>query len=133
MGKQIGLYFREKRKEQKLSVATVSKSAGISKAMIDYIEAGTREPSLGSIARLAAALGIKDITEVVGLRDIELVQEAITDCSDTPEAVSLLLSIGDKQTNAVVIKNHIKLLTDLFEQVSTGLRELESAFKDIEV
>lgn len=56
MGLALGQYIKSVRKSAKMSAATLSKEASISKSYLDYIESGAREPAVDILAKLAAVL-----------------------------------------------------------------------------
>jgi transcriptional regulator with XRE-family HTH domain len=58
MGLALGQYIKSIRKNVKMSSATLSKKADISKSYLDYIESGAREPQIDVLAKIAAALQI---------------------------------------------------------------------------
>jgi transcriptional regulator with XRE-family HTH domain len=58
MGKQLGEFLRNKRKERKESVRSLSERAGLSKSYLDFIESGVREPSSDILYKIADSLSI---------------------------------------------------------------------------
>lgn len=97
MGKELGAYLRGHRLEKALAVVDLSKVTGISKAMINYIEVGAREPTIKMIARYAAAIGFDSLNDVLRIRLAEEVAEALSDCGEADTntgVVELLQSAG---------------------------------------
>lgn len=58
LDRYIGLVLREKRQAQSLTIADVASLAGVSRGMLSKIENGQVSPSLDTLRRLAAALGM---------------------------------------------------------------------------
>jgi transcriptional regulator with XRE-family HTH domain len=61
--------LKRARAESGLSQTQLAKSAGISHSEIYRLEAGTREPRLGTLLNLGNALGIEGADLLVGLGD----------------------------------------------------------------
>jgi XRE family aerobic/anaerobic benzoate catabolism transcriptional regulator len=55
---QVGTRVREERKTKKLTLAQLADLAGLSARFVGEVERGRANPSLGSLAELAAALGV---------------------------------------------------------------------------
>lgn len=77
MGIQLGRFIKTSRQEKKMSVKTLSSSAGISKSYIDYIEAGAREPQVEMLAKIAAVLDLP-LEKLLDIQKREQMQTAIT-------------------------------------------------------
>jgi len=58
LGKRLGNYIKNLRKEKKIPARVLSEQTGISKSFIDYVENGLREPSAESLAKIAAILDV---------------------------------------------------------------------------
>ena len=58
LDRYIGLVLREKRQAQSLTIADVAGLAGVSRGMLSKIENGQVSPSLDTLRRIAAALGM---------------------------------------------------------------------------
>ncbi|WP_139349810.1 helix-turn-helix domain-containing protein [Thioalkalivibrio denitrificans] len=58
LDRYIGLVLRERRQAQSLTIADVAGLAGVSRGMLSKIENGQVSPSLDTLRRLAAALGM---------------------------------------------------------------------------
>ena len=58
MGKKLGQYIKNLRKENKIPARVLAEKTGMSKSFIDYVENGLREPSAESLAKIAAVLDI---------------------------------------------------------------------------
>lgn len=56
---KVGDTIRRLREERKLSQAAVAKRAKIGRITLLRIEAGTQDPTVGTLARIARALGVK--------------------------------------------------------------------------
>lgn len=61
----MGLRIRQLREEARLSLRDLAKAAGVDFSTIHRIEVGTEEPRLGTLGKLAKALGvsIRDLIE----------------------------------------------------------------------
>jgi repressor LexA len=57
MGKILGQYLKNKRKEKRLASRELSEMSGLSKSFVDYVESGIREPSPDTLKKIADALG----------------------------------------------------------------------------
>ncbi len=55
---QIVRLLREERERKKLSKYAVAERSGLSEQMIGYVERGLRQPSLETVVRMAAGLGV---------------------------------------------------------------------------
>lgn len=73
MGKQTATRFaanlRQARAKSGLSQTQLARAAGISQSEIYRLEAGTREPRLGTLINLGKAMGIDGAELLVGLED----------------------------------------------------------------
>lgn len=73
MGKNTAPRFaanlRQARAKSGLSQTQLAKAAGISQSEIYRLEAGTREPRLGTLVSLGKAMGIDGADLLVGLDD----------------------------------------------------------------
>jgi transcriptional regulator with XRE-family HTH domain len=56
--RQFGKRLRTLREAAGRSQADVAKRAGLSRVFVNQLEAGTRDPSLSTLTRLAKALGV---------------------------------------------------------------------------
>jgi transcriptional regulator with XRE-family HTH domain len=54
---ELGGHIRSKRQQEGMTMAALAEAAGVSQSLISQIERGLAEPSLGSLRRIAAALG----------------------------------------------------------------------------
>ncbi len=60
----VSRILREEREKQSLSMTSVAKKAGLSRAMISFVERDLRTPSLETLLRITAALEL-DLGEVI--------------------------------------------------------------------
>jgi HTH-type transcriptional regulator, competence development regulator len=67
----FGTVLRRYRKQRELTQEQVSWSSGVDRKFISRIELGQREPGLGTILKLVAALGV-DFTEFMSAVDTEV-------------------------------------------------------------
>jgi len=79
MGKQLGEFIKNKRKEKKDSVRSLAEKAGLSKSYLDFIESGVREPSSEMLFKIADALSLpKDVLlEIKKNEDLNKIDENI--------------------------------------------------------
>lgn len=57
------------RKASKLTQAKLATAAQVSHSMIEFIEAGVRQPSVDTLHRIAAALGV-EATEIATIAEV---------------------------------------------------------------
>ena len=123
MGRQLGLYLRERRKEKGMSVNAVAQVSGISKGMLDCIEFGKRDPSYAMVARFAAAVGIEDLTPVFRVYATELATEALAEIGENNYGAANLLAKWLSIPNEInpYLNAHIEELISLSSDVSEKL------------
>jgi transcriptional regulator with XRE-family HTH domain len=61
---EVARLLRVERQRQGLSLGGLAEKAGLSRQMISYVEQGERNPTLDTLLRVAAALGI-ELDEVI--------------------------------------------------------------------
>lgn len=102
MGKELGTYLREMRKDSKITVPAMVKATGVSKSMITYIESGKRYPGFAVMLKYASAVGVLDIAPMIDIYLREQVNSAITELKGTG-AEKLVKAWLDKQANKDVL------------------------------
>ena len=63
--KQMGRRLQKLRTQRKMSRAELAESAGISRQYIRQLEAGLSDPTVGTLQKIAKALGVP-VTELLG-------------------------------------------------------------------
>jgi transcriptional regulator with XRE-family HTH domain len=63
--KQMGRRLQKLRKEREMSRAQLADLAGITRQYVRQLEAGLSDPTVGTLQKLAKALGV-DVTELLG-------------------------------------------------------------------
>ncbi len=73
----VAVKIKEHRKQLKLSLDALAKKAGISKGMLVEVEKGTANPSIATLCKLSAALGVSvaDIVNVASKPTINVIAE----------------------------------------------------------
>jgi transcriptional regulator with XRE-family HTH domain len=61
---QVAHILRREREKRRLSMNRVAERAGLSQQMVSYVERGMRNPTLETLLRMAAAIGI-DVVKVL--------------------------------------------------------------------
>ena len=55
---RVASILRQEREKRELSMNTVAERAGLSQQMVSYVERGMRNPTLETLLRMAAAIGV---------------------------------------------------------------------------
>jgi transcriptional regulator with XRE-family HTH domain len=63
--RQIGMTLRRHRRDRRLSRAALAQAAGVSREYIRLLEAGDVNVTVALLQRLARALGLDDVTELL--------------------------------------------------------------------
>jgi transcriptional regulator with XRE-family HTH domain len=127
MGLALGQYVKFARKEAKLSALALSKTVGISKSYLDYIESGAREPKPDVLARIGAALEIP-ITALIEQQQKDLLGSAIIKLKgenateDGEELRSIARSTNEKMT---IDERALAMTQAAFEGVSDDAKYAE--------
>jgi transcriptional regulator with XRE-family HTH domain len=77
----LGVRLRKARKRSGLTRRALARTAGLSDALVGYLESDQRLPSVGKIARLASALGVSASWLAYGLGDAHA-DDALETCED---------------------------------------------------
>ena len=94
---------RKLREGRHLTQEALAEAAGVSVPYVSHIERGIKKPSLGTLLRLSAALGVTVDTLLRGNQPAEAnafysdVQELLDDCSQKERKVLLEIAAAVKQ------------------------------------
>ena len=100
---EIGRRVRKLREERHLTQEALAEAAGVSVPYVSHIERGIKKPSLGTLLRLSAVLGVTVDTLLRGNQPAEAnafysdVQELLDDCSQKERKVLLEIAAAVKQ------------------------------------
>ena len=100
---EIGRRVRKLREEPRLTQESLAEAAGVSVPYVSHIERGIKKPSLGTLLRLSAALGVTVDTLLRGNQPAEAnafysdVQYLLDDCNQKERKVLLEIAAAVKQ------------------------------------
>ena len=100
---EIGRRVRKLREERHLTQEALAEAAGVSVPYVSHIERGIKKPSLGTLLRLSATLGVTVDTLLRGNQPAEAnafysdVQHLLDDCSQKERRVLLEIAAAVKQ------------------------------------
>ena len=100
---EIGRRVRKVREERCLTQEALAEAAGVSVPYVSHIERGIKKPSLVTLLRLSAALGVTVDTLLRGNQPAEAnafysdVQELLDDCSQQERTMLLAIAAAVKQ------------------------------------
>lgn len=126
MGKELGTYLRDMRKDAKITVTAMVKATGVSKSMITYIESGERDPGFVVMMKYATAVGVLDITPML---DIYLKEQAISAIAELEgtDAAKLIDAWLTKQVNSEVLSVDISKIVPLLDNIDKINSKLRKA------